>query len=388
MFVILEKCIVNMNKIILVGQPEVTSKVGGAITIFICMCNLFAKNGYDICGLCYSETDGTPNGLNSGVRFVNLYNKYDDISSFSDSFQRFVSTEKPDLIIFSFHYLYINARLGREFDKIPRILMFQSRPDYYFEYVHHSEKHLKRLYRNTVTHVLLDSFKSLLPSFIKKGRVVTIPNYVKETNLKVDYSSPQNKCVFFSRIDRWKGVDLLIDAFSLLASDYPQWSVDIYGEAESEQFLNGLKERAERNGVKDRINFMGVSSNPFETLVNYDFCVFPSVFEGFSLGLVESMAVGLPCIGRISCSGVNEMIIDGVNGLLCGDNAQEFANGMRMLMTDTKERARMGKNAKTYVSQYSLPLFEQRWLGLAEELIHNKPVPTEYLADVKKIVRM
>ena len=267
-------------------------------------------------------------------------------------------------------------------------LMFHSRPDYYFEYIRHSEKHLKRIYRNAVSQVLMDSFKPLLPGFIKKGRVVIIPNYVKETDLTVDYSLQKNKCVYFSRIDRWKGVELLIDSFSLLAADFPQWSIDIYGEAESDQFLDGLKERAARNGVKERINFMGVSSNPYNTLVNYDFCVFPSVFEGFSLGLVESMAVGLPCIGRLSCSGTNEIIIDGVNGLLCGDNPQEYANGMRLLMTDSQERARMGKNAKTYVSQFSLPLFEQRWLGLAEELIHNKPTPTDHLADVKKIVRM
>lgn len=377
-----------MNKIILVGQPEVTSKVGGAISVFVCMCNLFAKNGFDVCGLCYSEKKGTPKGLDSGIRFVNLYHQYDDASAFADSFQRFVKTEQPDLIIYSFHYLYINAQLGHEFDRIPRILMFQSRPDYYFEYIRHSEKHLKRLYRNTVTHVLLDSFKSLLPGFIKKGRVITIPNYVKETDLTVDYSYQRNKCVYFSRIDRWKGVDLLIDSFSLLTSDFPDWSVDIYGEAESEQFLDGLKEHAAKNGVKDRINFMGVSPNPFETLVNYDFCVFPSVFEGFGLGMVESMAVGLPCIGRISCSGVNEIIIDGVNGLLCGDSAQEFANGMRLLMSDAQERARMGKNAKRYVLQFSESIFEQRWLGLAEELIHHKPAPTDYLADVKKIVRM
>ena len=377
-----------MNKIILVGQPEVTCRVGGAISVFISMSNLFAANGYDICGLCYSETEGTPNGLNSGVRFVNLYNQYDDTTNYADAFQKFIKKENPDLIIFSFHYLYIDAKLGHEFDSIPRILMFQSRPDFYFEFVHHSEKHLKRLYRNTVAHVLMDSFKSMLPSYIRKGRVVTITNYVKDTDLTVDYSSPKNKCVFFSRIDRCKGVELLIDSFSLLASDFPGWNVDIYGQAESEQFLDGLKERAAKNGVKDRINFMGVSSNPYETLVNYDFCVFPSVFEGFGLGMVESMAVGLPCIGRISCSGVNEIIIDGVNGLLCGDSAQEFANGMRLLMSDAQERARMGKNAKRYVLQFSESIFEQRWLGLAEELIHHKPAPTDYLADVKKIVRM
>lgn len=32
-----------MNKIFLVGQAEVTSKVGGGITVFVNMCNLFAK---------------------------------------------------------------------------------------------------------------------------------------------------------------------------------------------------------------------------------------------------------------------------------------------------------------------------------------------------------
>ena len=377
-----------MSRIFIVAQPEVTNGVGGAIAVFVSMCNLFVKNGYDVYGLCYSKTEGTPKGFDSGVGFVNLYIQNHGIIGFADAFKQFTRTQKPDLIIFSFHYLYIDAKLGREFDDIPRILMFQSRPDYYFEYVHHSQKHLRRLYRNTVSHVLLDSFRKLLPGFIKRHRVVTIPNYAKQTDLAVDYSVQKNKCVFFSRIDRWKGVELIIDSMALLAGDYPQWSVDIYGQAESEQFLDGLKERAAKNGVQDRINFMGVSDNPYETLVNYDFCVFPSVFEGFSLGLVEAMAVGLPCVGRLSCSGLNEMVIDGVNGLLCGDNPQDFSNGMRLLMTNSDQRARMGRNARTYVSQFSLALFEQRWLGLADELIRHKPLPTDFLADVKQIVRM
>lgn len=377
-----------MNKIFLVGQAEVTSKVGGGITVFVNMCNLFAKNGYDIYGLCYSEINNTPYGLDPGIRFVNLYKQGNNTGRFADAFQEFVRNEKPDLIIFSFHHLYIDAKLGHEFDHIPRILMFQSRPDFYFEFVHHSNKHLRRLYRNTVSHVLLDSFKSLLPKYITKSRVVTIPNYVKHTDLTVDYSIQKNKCVFFSRIDRCKGVELIIDSLALLSPDYPQWSVDIYGQAESEKFLNGLKERAAAKGVQDRINFMGVSYNPFETLVNYDFCVFPSVFEGFSLGMIEAMAVGLTCVGRLSCSGVNEIIIDGVNGLLCGDKPQEYADGMRLLMSNASERVRMGKNAKAYASQFSQAIFEQRWIGLANEVIHHKPLPMESLADVKKIVRM
>lgn len=117
-----------MNKIFLVGQAEVTSKVGGGITVFVNMCNLFAKNGYDIYGLCYSEINNTPYGLDPGIRFVNLYKQGNNTGRFADAFQEFVRNEKPDLIIFSFHHLYIDAKLGHEFDHIPRILMFQSRP--------------------------------------------------------------------------------------------------------------------------------------------------------------------------------------------------------------------------------------------------------------------
>ena len=71
-----------------------------------------------------------------------------------------------------------------------------------------------------------------------------------------------------------------------------------------------LKKMIKDLKLNKQINLKGTTQTPLETLSKYDFCVFPSYFEGFPIGLLESQSVGLPTIGLQECSGVNQLVVN------------------------------------------------------------------------------
>lgn len=59
--------------------------------------------------------------------------------------------------------------------------------------------------------------------------------------------------------------------------------------------LKQVKVKAEEYGILDRIEFMGARSDVNEILKSADYFLFPSLFEGFGLALVEAQAAELDC---------------------------------------------------------------------------------------------
>lgn len=378
-------------RIFVISQSEVIGHTGGAISVFGHFCNMLDKAGYEVYAMCWSESTAVPSYLNERIHFVNLRYVNGGQSRFSRSLRFLIDTDKPDLLVFFFPFLYTYAHLPGRYDSIPRILMFHSRPDFYFAQKHNPRLSLSLCYRNTVSQILLGSFKDLLPRFIRKGPVTVIPNYVAGPDVLCDYSATRKRIVYLSRIDPRKGIDLLIDAFALLHPMYPDWSVDVWGESETEEYLEKMKSRVESNGLEGSFFFRGVTRETLKAMLDYDFCAFPSRFEGFSLGLAEAMSLGLPCVGLKSCTGVNELVLDGVNGILCDDDPQSFARGMEKLMLSQELRAEMGKKAGLYMEQFSESVYEQKWLSLIHDILeHGKArgCCSNRSADVRKLVRL
>ena len=74
-----------------------------------------------------------------------------------------------------------------------------------------------------------------------------------------------------------------------------------------------IREQVEKNGLKDRILFLGKKENVFEILNISDLFILPSEREGMSNALLEAMAMKLPCIIARE-SGNEDLIIDKENG--------------------------------------------------------------------------
>src|SRR3546814_10544152 len=90
-----------------------------------------------------------------------------------------------------------------------------------------------------------------------------------------------------------KGFDRLLDAFSRIATDHPDWTLVIWGEGPDRA---ALEEQRRRLGLDGRVEMPGVSKQPGVWIEQSDLFILSSRFEGWGLVLGEAMAAGLPVI--------------------------------------------------------------------------------------------
>lgn len=134
------------------------------------------------------------------------------------------------------------------------------------------------------------------------------------------------------RLTNQKNHKLLIDAFSKI-SDLVSDDLIIYGEGELKEELNKYIEQI---GLSHRIKLPGATNNIFDVLRSSKMFVLSSDYEGMPNALLESMAMGVPCISTdCPCGGPRMVICNGINGILVPVNdIDAMAEGMLSLIND------------------------------------------------------
>ena len=119
-----------------------------------------------------------------------------------------------------------------------------------------------------------------------------------------------------------------------------------------------------RRRLSERIFFKGTTDDVASVLQTGDVFVFPSAFEGFGLTLAEAMSMGLSVVGCKSCVAANELIQDGVDGLLAEEGADGLAQSTGTLMKDQALRVKMGKAARASMRKYEASVIWTAWEDL------------------------
>jgi glycosyltransferase involved in cell wall biosynthesis len=145
------------------------------------------------------------------------------------------------------------------------------------------------------------------------------------------------------RSSRWKGLQVLVDSLVRLRQLAPEVRLDVVGGGDD---VGGLKARAERLGVADRIDWHGKVSHTALPRFYQEagVTVLPSLTESESFGmtLVEAMSSGCPVVGS-AVGGIPFVIRDGIDGLLVppGD-ATALADALGWVLTDRGRAAALG----------------------------------------------
>jgi glycosyltransferase involved in cell wall biosynthesis len=149
------------------------------------------------------------------------------------------------------------------------------------------------------------------------------------------HSTDTLRIVFLGRIDRTKGLHILIEALASI-TNLPV-TLDIYGiiqPGSTDPYLNELSNLAKKDS---RITFKQSvpSTQVMFTLSQYDLLAVPSqLLETGPLVVLEAFAAGIPVIGS-RLGGIAELIEDGVNGVLVEPSSiQDWANTITQLCLD------------------------------------------------------
>lgn len=174
------------------------------------------------------------------------------------------------------------------------------------------------------------------------------------------------KVLAVSRNSYEKGLDRVLEIWSLVFQKYPDWKLDIYGTLSPEENLIPL---ANALGIASSVRFYPPVSEVATLYANASMLVMTSRSEGLGLVLLEAMASGLPCVAYDCPVGPRSIITDGVNGFLVEDgNAIDFSEKLALLFEDKDLRKKLGANARQSVSEYDLDAIMLQWKTLFERL--------------------
>ncbi len=162
------------------------------------------------------------------------------------------------------------------------------------------------------------------------------------------------------RLSEEKGFDDLIEAFSQIVADAPEWDLAIVGEGGERETLEKL---VAEKGLKDRVFLPGRAGNVSDWYERADLFVLSSRFEGFAMALVEAMACGLAVVSYDCDCGPRDIIRHGENGLLVeavGD-AEMLAAALKSLMLSDVERKRLAVGATAIRETFTLASVVSLW---------------------------
>ncbi|MBI4526154.1 MAG: GT4 family glycosyltransferase PelF [Deltaproteobacteria bacterium] len=135
------------------------------------------------------------------------------------------------------------------------------------------------------------------------------------SRLRQDFGlSPHSPIIaVISRLNPLKGIHYFLDAAAQISRRFPEARFLIIGD--SDEYRKELEDCAGRLGIRERVIFTGFRLDIAELLSEISISVLPSLTEGLSNTLLESMAAGVPVVAT-EVGGNPELVQDGITGLL------------------------------------------------------------------------
>ena len=200
---------------------------------------------------------------------------------------------------------------------------------------------------------------------ITDSRVIYNGVVLKETDDQVDeiisYGGIKLGCI--ARLSEQKGLTYLLDAMSLLT--VKDIRLFIVGDGE---LRNELENKVKKLDLQDSVTFLGYRKDIAECINSFDFCVLPSVFEGFGLVAIEAFMNSKTLVAT-AIPGLNEVVTNKNGVLVPAKDPAALASAIDKLATDATLRQELSSQAKKdYENKFSYPLFLENYRELYREL--------------------
>jgi glycosyltransferase involved in cell wall biosynthesis len=165
----------------------------------------------------------------------------------------------------------------------------------------------------------------------------------------------ERSLLYFARIHPTKGTDLLVQAFNIVATEFPGAGLLIAGLKQDEVFQRKVEKLIALTPDPSRLIFTtdltGAKSQFLYRM--FDCYVLPSHGEGFSMALTEALANGRPSLITRFCH--MQIIEQKSAGVIVEPTRDALVTGLRRLLSmPAEELKHMGRNARAlYEANYT-----------------------------------
>ncbi len=157
---------------------------------------------------------------------------------------------------------------------------------------------------------------------------------------KKKYSLPDRYLLYVGGIDPRKNIQTMIKSYKILLGRINDIGLVMAGRLEGQKDLPTLKKSINDLGIHDKITLPGYIRDDDLPAVysGAEALIFPSLYEGFGLPILESLSCGTPVVASRS-SAIPE--VAGELVIYCNvENPAELAEAMEKALSDSNERER------------------------------------------------
>ena len=209
--------------------------------------------------------------------------------------------------------------------------------------------------------------KSLLDLGIQKEQIFLAPYGVDINKFSIKpfsqyMQSNPIRFLFVGRLEAAKGIFYLLEAVKQINRDDIQLLLVGYMQGQENLFKT----------YKRHFTYLGtkLAHEMPDVYKKADVFIFPSLFEGFSLSVIEAMASGLPVIASDN-SGANDIIADGEEGFIVPIMDIEALKEKIIWFCDHKERIKhMGENSRKTAERYTWDQYEEKVAKIVSDIVN------------------
>jgi glycosyltransferase involved in cell wall biosynthesis len=322
----------------------------------------------------------------TGIKIYHLKRKKFDPRTLYDLIE-IIRSEKIDLLHL---YQYASSNFGRIAGRLMGIPVILHAGDLNYDYPWY-QGIADRVLKHATNHVIAVS-ESAKASYVNvrkidPSKIKVVPNAVSKDGLTMlspeqfrEFKKKLNLAEGFSivgtvtRLHEVKGNEVLLQAARIVLKKLPETYFIIVGDG---PLKNKLKERAVAWGIEKNIIFTGYQNNISDFLSIFDVKVIASNTEGFSLALLEAMAMGKAIVAT-EVGGIREILKNGATGMLVPpQNSSAMAEKIVFLLQHPEERNKYGAAAQEESRKYSL----ERHVGMRQNVYKQTVLKYRFISE-------
>lgn len=293
-------------------------------------------------------------------RMLNLKG-YDLIISVSSAFAKFVKKPKEAkhflYCLTPPRYLWLDTRSDRHTHKLSYKIYSLFKPLLHGYWKRRDKNAARR--SDMIAANSKEVAKRIAKFYELDAKVLYPPVEMDYIKFNPDYSSREDWFFYVGRVERYKGVDLMVEACINAKK-----KLKIAGKG---SFVEGLKERVKELGGEELIEFLGYVDDEQKAslLFRCKALIFPVKDEDFGIVPIEANAAGCPVLA-FAGGGVLETIVDSVTGKFFREHS---VNSLQKELEKWNNYSFDPEKCKQQAEKFSFDVFENKMVGLTDEIL-------------------
>ncbi|WP_138753797.1 glycosyltransferase family 4 protein [Paenibacillus sinopodophylli] len=210
--------------------------------------------------------------------------------------------------------------------------------------------------------------------FPDPARIALLPNAVDTewftpiAGANAGAGSVPLRVLFPRRLSFERGIVPMMLLATTILREYPDVIVEFAGELVEKTpiaiaFRLWLDSHPHQNRIEQRVYSFEEVRTAYQ---NADIVVIPTIFsEGTSLACLEAMSCGVPVVSS-NVGGLNDIIVDGLNGLLVPPQSAALTAAVRTLLDNEALRSSMGHLARLTALAFDQRKWDSQWMSIIE----------------------